>query len=269
MRTRNYLVSCAAIPCLALAAGMVVAAQDVRPPVQPDPEIVVPEGTVLPIALTTFMNSRSSTVGDGFYAETVYPVWIQQRLAIPRGSLVKGTVTQVSRSGRVKGKGRLAIRIDSVQLPNGVTRPMIASFRGLHGPGNEKMDKKKENIEMDSSKGTDTGQVVGTAGEGAIIGAIAGGGSGAGIGAGAGAAVGLATVLFSRGRELVLEPGTQFDLELKQPLRFAYGELDFTAQEMDGGRRIPQPRRTPGDRDNGPLWPGRRGIGLPWPMLVP
>jgi hypothetical protein len=264
MRFRNHIAGTLVL-CLSLAAA---GAQEVRPPVQPDPELVVAEGTVLPIALTTFMNSRSTSVGDTFYAETVYPVWVQQRLVIPRGSLVKGTVTQVARPGRIKGKGRMSIRIDTVQLTNGVSRPLIASFRGLHGPGNEKMDKKKEGVEMDSSRGRDAGQVAAPAGEGAIIGAISGGGKGAGIGAGAGAAVGLVSVLFSRGRELVLEPGTQFDLELKQPLRFAYGEVDFTAQEMDGGRRIQQPRRTDRDDNSGGIL-GRRGLGLPWPLFVP
>ena len=262
MKFRDRTMFALAISCLVFATT--IAGQEVRPPVQPDPEIVVPEGTVLPIALTTFMNSRSTTVGDTFYAETVYPVWIQQRLAIPRGSLIKGTVTQVARPGRVKGKARMSIRIDTVQLPNGVSRQLIASFRGLHGPGNEKMDEKKEGVEMDSSKGADVGLVAGTTAEGAIIGAIADHGTGAGIGAGAGAAAGLIGVLFSRGRELVLEPGTQFDLELKQSLRFAFGEVDFTSQERDGGHRTQQPRRINRDGNNGGFL-GRRGLGLPWP----
>ncbi len=167
----------------------------------------MPEGTVLPIALSTFMNSRSSTVGDSFYAETVYPVWIQQRLAIPRGSLVKGNGDTGFPAGQGPGQGTHGDPHRLGPAAQRGTRPLIASFRGLHGPGNEKMDEKKENIEMDSSKGTDTGQVVGTAGEGAIIGAIAGGGSGAGIGAGAGAAAGLARSCSPAGVSSSWNPG--------------------------------------------------------------
>jgi hypothetical protein len=114
-------------------------------------------------------------------------------------------------------------------------------------------------VAIDSSKGEDAREVAGSTGQGAIIGAIAGGGKGAGIGAGAGAAAGLVTTLFSRGRELILEPGTQFDLELKQPLRFAYSEVDFNAQEVNGPPRTYRRPRT--DRDAYPA--GRRGP-IPW-----
>ena len=55
--------------------------------------------------------------------------------------------------------------------------------------------------------------------------------------------MGLATVLLSRGKELVLEPGTQFDIVLKQPLRFAYGEVAFSNREIDSASRVNVPRR--------------------------
>jgi type IV secretion system protein VirB10 len=230
-----------------------------------DPEMVVPAGTSIPISLSTFLNSRSSQVGDNFYADTTYPIWIQQRQVIPRGSVIKGTVTQVVRPGRVKGKARIAIKFESVLLPNGVLRELVADLKGIHGPGTEKIDPKTETVEMDGSKGRDAGEVGGQASTGAIIGAIAGGGKGALIGAGAGSAVGLATVFFSRGKELVLEPGTQFDLVLMQPLRFAYGELQFSQAELNSADRVTRPR--PGnrqDRDRPTYFPGR--IGLPFPM---
>jgi hypothetical protein len=124
---------------------------------QNEPELVVPEGTNLPIVLSTFLNSRSTQVGDTFYADTTYPIWIQQRLVIPRGSIVKGTVTKVVRPGKVKGKAQLAIRFDNILLPNGITRDLVAIFQGIHGPGEEKIDRQTETVEMDSSKGADAG----------------------------------------------------------------------------------------------------------------
>src|SRR5688572_7586712 len=181
-------------------------AQEPTPPAQSS-EIIVPEGTRLPIALSTFLNSRSSEVGDSFYADTTYPIWIQQRLAIPRGSIVKGTVTHVQRPGKIKGKGQIAIRFENILLPNGVSRDLVASLHGIHGPGNERIDRASETVEMEGSGGRDAGTVAGTAGQGAIIGAIGAGAKGAGIGAGIGSAAGAAVVLLSRGRELILEPG--------------------------------------------------------------
>lgn len=242
MRQLQRLVSTMGLILLVLAVWP-VAAQE---PASQGSEIIVPAGTTIPIVLTSFLNTKGTQVGDPFYADTVYPIWIQQRLVIPKGSTIKGVVTEVVRPGRVKGKGRLAVRFENVLLPNGVTRDLNAIFHGIHSGGDEKFDRKTETVEQSGSKGQDAGTIIGYGSQGAIIGAVAvHSGTGAGVGAGAGAAVGLATVLLSRGRDLVLEPGTQFDLELKQPLRFAYGELDFTNAQLNNAERsfIPRPNR--------------------------
>jgi hypothetical protein len=265
MKKHRYVAP--AILLLFLFSATSWPAQEAQQPVketQADPELLVPAVTMIPIALSAYLNTRSSQVGDTFYADTVYPIWVQQRLVIPRGSTIKGTVTEVARPGRIKGKGRLALRIESILLPNGVNRNLIAVFHGMHGPGNEKMDRKSETIEMSGSKGEDAGTIMGNTGEGAMIGAISGGGKGAGIGAGAGAAVGLATVLFTRGRDLVLDPGTQFDLELKQPLKFAYAEVDFTNSELNSARSVTNPPRYPQRQSGQPANYPRRRLPIPW-----
>jgi hypothetical protein len=232
-------------------------------------EMVVPEGTVIPIVLTAYLNSKTSQVGDTVYAETTYPIWIQQRLVIPKGSMIRGSITEVKRPGRIKGKGHLAVRFDDILLPNGITREFIAAFRGIHGPGDEKIDRKAETVSAGSSKGDDAGTIIGTTSQGAIIGAIANRGVGAAIGSGVGAAAGLATVLFTRGRDLVLSPGTQFDLELKNPLKFSYNEIQFTNSQLNDAQREIRTRQISPDARNLNL--GRRrtapfpGIGFPLP----
>lgn len=234
-------------------------------PAAPSNELIVSDGTRLPIVLTTYLNSRTSLVGDSFYADTTYPIWIQQRLVIPRGSIVKGTVTHVQRPGKIKGKGQIAIRFENILLPNGISRNLVASLHGIHGPGNERIDRASETVEMEGSEGRDAGTIAGAAGQGALIGVLSGGGKGAGIGAGIGSAAGAATVLFTRGRELVLEPGTGFELVLKQSLRFAYGELDFTAQAMSGaGQGFTRRARQNRNHDHPPYSPNRRIIPFPW-----
>jgi type IV secretion system protein VirB10 len=231
-------------------------------------EMVVPEGTVIPIVLTAYLNTKSSQIGDTVYADTTYPIWIQQRLIIPKGSTIRGTVTDVIRPGKIKGKGRLAVRFDDILLPNGVKRELIATFRGIHGSGDETLDRKSEKVSGGTTKGDDVGTVVGTTSEGTIIGALIGrNGTGAGIGAGVGAAAGLATVLFTRGRDLVLSPGTQFDLELKKSMRFAYNELQFTNMQLDGAERdirtrTAAPNAQGKSNGNRPILPFP-GIGFP------
>jgi len=246
-------------------AGLSQAPQEEAGQILTDSQITVPEGTLISISLSDYLNTKNSQVDDRFYAETVYPIWIQQRQVIPRGSMIRGTVTEVVRPGKIKGKARLALRIDDIRLPNGVDRPLVAAFEGLHGPGDEKLERKTESVEGGSSGGTDVGTVANPAATGAVIGAISGGGKGAGIGAGAGAAVGLITVLFSRGNDLVLYPGTRFDLTLIQPLQFAYGEINFTESELNRTTREytqPQDRQ----RTTQPPFTQRRlgGIGWPW-----
>jgi type IV secretion system protein VirB10 len=248
MRRLKTILIFSCLSMFAAAVGWPQSSQEVLQKPAPDPDLVVPAGTLLPAVLNSYLNTKNTQVGDIFYADTTYPIYIQQRLIIPRGSIIKGTVTEVSKPGAVKGKGRIAVRFDTILLPNGVERALVANFHGIHGPGSEKIDRKTETVEQggSSSKGQELGTVVGTAGEGAIIGSVASGsGSGAGIGAGAGAAAGLAIVLLSRDRNLILEPGVQLDLELRQPLRFAYGEVMFTQAEIDRTIRTPVTRAKP------------------------
>ena len=233
-------------------------------------EMTVPEGTVIPIVLTAYLNTKSSQVGDTLYADTTYPIWIQQRLVIPKGSTIRGTVTEVVRPGRIKGKGRLAVRFDDILLPNGVRRDLVAVFKGIHGSGDESMDRKTESVSAGGGKGTDAGTIVGTTSQGSIIGAIAGrNASGAAIGAGAGAAAGVAMVLFTRGRDLVLNPGTLFELELKRPMKFAYNEIEFTSAQLNSVRRDVSSRPPQSTPRNPGFGRGRLpipGIGIPVPL---
>jgi len=205
--------------------------------------ITVPYGTVIPIALADYLNTRNSQAGDVFYAETVYPIWVQQTLIIPKGSNIRGTVTDVVRPGRIKGKGRLTVRFDDVLLPNGVRHPLIAAFRGIHGPGEETVDRRSESVEGGGgSTVEDIETVIGTTASGTMLGTIVGVGAGnigtgAAVGAGIGAAAGLAQVLFSRGRDLVINPGTRLDLEIKRPMTFALNELEFSDAQLDRADR--------------------------------
>jgi len=235
--------------------------------------ITVPYGTIIPIAIADYLNTRNSQAGDVFYAETVYPIWVQQTLIIPKGSNIRGTVTEVVRPGRIKGKGRLTVRFDDVLLPNGVNAKLSAAFRGIHGPGEETVDRRSESVEGGGgSAGEDVETVIGTTATGALLGTVIGAGTGnvgtgAGVGAGIGAAAGLAQVLFSRGRDLVINPGTRLDLELRQPMTFALNELEFTDAQLDRAGRDARRTSTAGsppprafDTGGRNTRPGRVGI---------
>ena len=190
-------------------------------------------GTRIPLALISSVSSKSSSPGDRIYLETAFPIVNGNHIVIPTGSYVTGTVTEVKRPGRVKGRGQLFVRFDSITLPNGITREFRSRLGSVDSRSGEKLDPKEGQVLGDSNKGGDA-KTVATGGlGGASIGAIAGSAAGhaamgAGIGAGAGAAIGMATVLFTRGPDAELTKGSTIEMVLDRPLTFAADEVNFT-----------------------------------------
>ena len=166
-------------------AGL-VQAQEQRPE-----KYVVRAGTRIPLVLVNGISTKNSHEGDQVYLQTAFPIAVESRIVIPEGSYVTGTVTQVKRPGRVKGRGELYIRFDTLMLPNGVGRDFRGTVSGVDGDRDASLKGKEGKIEGDSTKGRDVATAAETTATGATIGAIAGSGKGAGIGAGAGAIAGL------------------------------------------------------------------------------
>src|SRR5438477_13143666 len=78
-------------------------------PSKVQPAIVVPAGTIIPVALTNRITTKNAKDGDGVYAKTVFPITIDNKIIIPEGSHVRGKITEVRKPGRVKGKGELTV----------------------------------------------------------------------------------------------------------------------------------------------------------------
>lgn len=211
-------------------------------------KVVIPVGTHLPLVLQNSVNTKSAAVGDSLYFESIYPVVVENRILIPVGSFVRGTVTHVKRPGRVKGRGELHVRFEELTLPNGFTLPLHASLAGAGAGQGEEVDREEGRIKGDSSKGQDVGTVATTTGVGASVGAIAGqSAKGAGIGAGVGAAAGLAAVLLTRGKELELPRGTTVDIIFDRPLELdpAVAKFDWTGQPTALPGPAPRQRQNP------------------------
>jgi type IV secretion system protein VirB10 len=214
------------------------------------PSYTVEAGTRIPLGLINSVSTKHSAAGDRIYLETVFPIVIDNHIVIPPGSYVTGTVTEIKRPGRIKGRGELYVRFDSLTLPNGVTRDFRSRLGSIDARGDERLDKKEGMIQGDSNKGGDARIVAeGTAtgaGLGAVVGSATGhAGLGAGVGAAAGAAAGLAGVLLTRGPDAVLAKGSTIEMVLDRPLVFEATEVNFTtmansANFSDGAG--PQPR---------------------------
>ena len=171
--------------------------------------VTIPAGTHLPLVLQNSVNTKTAAVGDSLYFETVYPIVVENRILVPVGSFVRGTVTDVKRPGRVKGRGELHVRFDELTLPNGYTVALKASLASAGAGQGEEVQREEGVVKGDSTKADDLGTVAATTGTGAGVGGLTTGSrKGAGIGAGIGAAAGLAAVLLTRGKELELPRGT-------------------------------------------------------------
>ncbi len=193
--------------------------------------ISVAPGTHILLNMINSVSTKQALPGDRIYLETAFPVLSNGVIVIPQGSWVTGTVTQVTRPGRVKGRGGLQVRFDSLTLPNGVSRDFRADLGAIDARDNQTLNREGSSIKGAGNKGGDTGTVVGTTAAGTVIGAgigrAAGSSLGGGVGAGAGAAAGLLGVLLTRGPDAVLTKGSTVEMVLDRPLSYQQSDLDF------------------------------------------
>src|SRR4051812_5586433 len=113
---------------------------------------VVDIGTRIPMQMTNSVSTKNAIPGEKLYLETTFPVVIDNKIVIPAGSYVMGTITDTHRPGRVKGRGEFRIRFDQLILPNGVTRDFRATVAGLDGRANESLDRKEGIVRSEGNK---------------------------------------------------------------------------------------------------------------------
>jgi type IV secretion system protein VirB10 len=258
----TLLAAVVGLPLMAQAAAVDPEPQQEPGLTQPqepaDPDHLVPNGTRVPLVLLNSISTKHASPGDLVYLESVFPVVIDGRILIPPGTYISGSVTNVKRTGRVKGRGELYLRFEQMILPNGTIRDLTGRVGSMDGRSPEDFDREEGRITAESSKGEDTRTVAETTAAGTSIGAIAGAAGGRtamglGIGAAAGAAAGLIGVLTSRGPEAILEKGTQLDMVLDRDLHFTEQEVTFQDPLRGPSRGAPGPGPDPNrnHRDRG------------------
>src|SRR4030095_8043860 len=82
------------------------------------PDLTVTPGEKLVVQLDTPLHTRSTRDGDRAYFKTSDEVMAGGIVAIPRGSEVRATVTEVRRPGRVSGRAEMRPRFDDLRLPD-------------------------------------------------------------------------------------------------------------------------------------------------------
>src|SRR5579862_2076158 len=220
-----------------LAVTVSLVAQQSAPAGATAGPFTVEAGTKVPLSVINAASTKNTEKGDRVYLETAFPIMAGGRIVIPVGSWVMGTVTEVKRPGRVKGRGELYIRFDSLILPNGVTREFRARIGGIDASSTGELDRTEGTVKSEGNKAGDARVAAETTGAGASVGAIAGnaaghGMMGLGIGAAAGAAGGLIYVLTSRGPDATVAKGSTIEMVLDRALTFNDSDLNFPAQTV-------------------------------------
>jgi hypothetical protein len=176
------------------------------PPPPPAPEfveLVIPADSVLGLQIERTVSSELARVEDRVDARVTRDVRVGDRVAIPAGSVVQGSVMEVERGGKLKERARLGIRFHTVVLADGTRLNIRTDALVREGPS--------------PAKGS-AAKIGGAAVGGAILGAILGGGKGAAIGGSIGAAGGTAATMAGDRQPAVLPAGTTVTVRIEQPV---------------------------------------------------
>jgi hypothetical protein len=204
--TRASLVT-GAVLLGSVAVDTAAAVAPVRAEVRATRQVTIPAGTVLHLRVSRGFGSDTSRVEDAVPATLDRPVVIGGRTILPSGSLASGYVVQATRPGKVKGRGRVAVRFNRITPAGSDARyTMQTRSWAAVAPATKKKDALTIGV---------------PAAGGAVVGGLIKGKKGAGIGALAGGGAGTAAVLSTRGKDVRIGRGSTLAVRLSAPLTIA------------------------------------------------
>jgi hypothetical protein len=165
--------------------------------------MVVPEHATIHVTLDQALASNRSKAGEHFAATVSQPVVVEGKTVIPRGARVDGLVADARGSGRLIGRARLQLALQTVEVEGKDYEIRTASFHKVGG------DHKKRNFAW----------IGGGAGGGLLIGALAAGAEGALIGGPVGAGAGTAVAFVTGRKDIKLPAETHLTFKLAEPAR--------------------------------------------------
>ncbi len=166
--------------------------------------VTIPAGSTLRLRVDRAFGSDISRIEDPVGATLVRDVVVDGYTVLPSGSVASGYVADAARPGKVKGRGRVAVRFTRITPAGDVDRyPMRTRSWVAVAPATKKKDALTIGL---------------PAAGGAAIGALIDGKKGAGIGALAGGGAGTAVVLTTRGKNVRVNRGATLAVRLSEPL---------------------------------------------------
>lgn len=226
--------------------------------------IVIPVGTRIPLVLTHPLNSQSIKTGDAVFAQIATPVVVEDQVAIPAGTFVRGKVESLTRRGT-----RAEVIVRSASLVMG------SSLVDMGGPvkieseewtaWNNPSGKSKAAIILIPMVAMPLGALIGHAADGKTTTYVGGTpfttqshkglviGTAVGFGVGMGAALGL----MAHSHGFYLEEGTPLDMALSNPVSLTRAQIAEAEHNTAPVQVIRRTRPWPGPGNNPPIgFPG-------------
>ena len=167
---------------------------------QPDSIYRLPAGTRIRLTVEVEVNSKVSSVGDTFIATVAKPVSLRETVVLPRGTVIEGRVAAVSAAASAGQSGTLEVVFETLKI-SGSTRRIEGTM--------------VSRLRTESSRTFNILSIFGGAAAGAAVGVV-GSSRGALIGAGLGAAAGTGIALARKGKDVKIQKGEEFEIELKK-----------------------------------------------------
>jgi len=161
----------------------------------------IPAGTEFDVRLQKTLSSSTAQVEDRFEATTLVDLRDEEgRVLVPAGSVMRGTIADVTKATRIERKGKLRVTFDRITI-KGRSYPMAASVtQALESEG---IMGEKEKIGIGAGAGAILGAILGGA-KGAVAGILIGGGG---------------VIAATEGSDVDLPAGTILRVRLDSPLQ--------------------------------------------------
>ena len=108
----------------------------------------LPEGSVVHARLITPLSSATAHKGQDVEAVLSQPLMDGDRLILPQGSRLKGTVKQAQPARRMKKNGQLRIAFSELVPPDGIEQKVVTTLEGVQAG-------KDANVKLDSEGGAE------------------------------------------------------------------------------------------------------------------
>ncbi len=189
--------------------------------------VTVPAGAEFPAILTGELSSANAAAGQAVTMALSKDFYYNNKLIAPSGSVVNGTVVEVSHAKHGSLNGKICVRFTQIVTPMGTRIPISAVIKTDDNSGvltaGTKMD-----VTKDYAKDVAIGSAAGAL-SGLVFGALAGGsvGRGAALGTAVGAGGGLVKSVVDKGNDVVIPANSSLELLLTQPITAAASNYSY------------------------------------------